>query len=150
HPTPCPLPSKGGGVERTMHDTFLFQAFVFLAASLIALPISKRLGLGSVLGYLVAGALIGPFGLKLLPAPADLQHVSEFGVVIMLFLIGLELNPQLLWRMRAMIVGLGGAQVLAAGLALSGTMMLAGLDWRQAIAAGFTLSLSSTAIVMQS
>ena len=133
-----------------MQDSFLFQAFVFLAAALISVPIAKRLGLGSVLGYLIAGAVIGPFGLKFLPAPGELQHVSEFGVVIMLFLIGLELNPSLLWRMRSAIVGLGGAQVLATGLALSAAAMAVGLDWRASLAAGFTLSLSSTAIVMQS
>ncbi|HVY86046.1 MAG TPA: monovalent cation:proton antiporter-2 (CPA2) family protein [Caulobacterales bacterium] len=131
-------------------DSFLFQAFVFLAAAIIAVPIAKRLGLGSVLGYLLAGVLIGPFGLRFLADPDALMHASEFGVVIMLFLIGLELNPALLWRMRSAIVGLGGAQVLACGGALALAGVAAGLDWRIAVAAGFTLSLSSTAIVMQS
>ncbi|MES1156231.1 MAG: monovalent cation:proton antiporter-2 (CPA2) family protein [Alphaproteobacteria bacterium] len=130
--------------------SFLFEAFIFLAAALISVPIAKRLGLGSVLGYLIAGVLIGPFGLKFLQDPEALMHASEFGVVIMLFLIGLELNPAMLWRMRSAIVGLGGAQVLAAGGALALAGMAAGLDWRVAVACGFTLSLSSTAIVMQS
>src|SRR5262245_20213158 len=128
-----------------MTDSFLFQAFVFLAAALISVPIAKRLGFGSVLGYLIAGAVIGPSGLHFLAAPASVMHVSEFGVVIMLFLIGLELNPSLLWRLRSAIVGLGGAQVLSAGAALALAAMAAGLDWRAALAAGFTLSLSSTA-----
>ncbi|HWA01016.1 MAG TPA: monovalent cation:proton antiporter-2 (CPA2) family protein [Caulobacterales bacterium] len=131
-------------------DSFLFEAFVFLAAAIVSVPIAKRLGLGSVLGYLLAGVLIGPFGLKFLGDPEALMHASEFGVVIMLFLIGLELNPAMLWRMRSAIVGLGGAQVLASGGALALAAMGAGLDWRVAVAVGFTLSLSSTAIVMQS
>ncbi|MES1201731.1 MAG: monovalent cation:proton antiporter-2 (CPA2) family protein [Pseudomonadota bacterium] len=133
-----------------MQDSFLFQAFIFLAAAIVSVPIAKRLGLGSVLGYLLAGVLIGPFGLHFLTDPEALMHASEFGVVIMLFLIGLELNPSMLWRMRSAIVGLGGAQVLACGAALALAAMAAGLDWRVAVAVGFTLSLSSTAIVMQS
>jgi glutathione-regulated potassium-efflux system ancillary protein KefC/glutathione-regulated potassium-efflux system protein KefB len=132
------------------HDSFLFQAFVFLAAALVSVPIAKRLGLGSVLGYLVAGVAIGPFGLHFLGDPESLMHASEFGVVMMLFLIGLELNPSLLWRMRTAILGLGGAQVVIAGGALSLAGMAVGLDWRVALVVGFTLSLSSTAIVLQS
>jgi glutathione-regulated potassium-efflux system ancillary protein KefC len=131
-------------------DSFLFQAFVFLAAAVISVPIAKRLGLGSVLGYLVAGAVIGPYGLRFLAEPESVMHAAEFGVVIMLFLVGLELNPSLLWRMRAAILGLGGAQVAASGGLLTLAGMAAGLDWRVALAAGFTLALSSTAIVLQS
>jgi len=131
-------------------DGFLLYAFVFLAAAIISVPIAKRLGLGSVLGYLIAGAVIGPYGFKLLGEAEGVMHVAEFGVVIMLFLIGLELEPALLWRMRGAILGLGGAQVMLSGLALAGAGMLAGYDWRVAVAGGFALALSSTAIVLQS
>lgn len=128
----------------------LVQAFVFLAAAVISVPIAKRLGLGSVLGYLIAGAVIGPFGLKLLGQPHDMMHVAEFGVVIMLFLIGLELRPVLLWRMRGAIFGLGFAQVTLTGLALALALGMAlDLPWQSALAAGLILSLSSTAIVLQ-
>jgi monovalent cation:proton antiporter-2 (CPA2) family protein len=123
---------------------------VFLVASAISVPIAKRLGLGSVLGYLIAGALIGPFGLNLLGEAESAMHAAEFGVVIMLFLIGLELEPALLWRMRGAILGLGGAQVLLSGLALAGAGMAIGFDWRVSLAAGFAFALSSTAIVLQS
>jgi glutathione-regulated potassium-efflux system ancillary protein KefC/glutathione-regulated potassium-efflux system protein KefB len=133
-----------------MDASFLLQAFVFLLAAVIAVPIAKRLGLGSVLGYLVAGAIIGPFGLALFGDPEGAMHAAEFGVVIMLFLIGLELEPQLLWRMRTAILGMGGAQVAVAGLAIGAVAVAFGLDWREALAVGFILALSSTAIVMQS
>lgn len=133
-----------------MNPEFLLQAFVFLVAAIVMVPIAKKLGLGSVLGYLVAGALIGPFGLKLFGDPEGAMHAAEFGVVIMLFLIGLELQPSLLWRMRTSIVGVGGAQVALSGLALTGVGMAFGVDWRMALAVGMTLALSSTAIVMQS
>ena len=133
-----------------MDSTILLQAFVFLLAAIVAVPIAKRFGLGSVLGYLVAGAIIGPFGLKVFGDPESVMHAAEFGVVIMLFLIGLELQPSLLWRMRTAIVGMGGAQVLATGLALGAVALAFGLDWRSALTVGLILALSSTAIVMQS
>lgn len=133
-----------------MDASFLLQAFVFLLAAIVAVPIAKRFGLGSVLGYLVAGAIIGPFGLALFGDPEGAMHAAEFGVVIMLFLIGLELEPQLLWRMRTQILGGGGAQVAATGLVIGGIALAFGLDWRQALVVGFILALSSTAIVMQS
>ncbi len=132
------------------HGLPLAEFFVFLAASVASVPIAKRLGLGSVLGYLIAGAIIGPFGLKLLADPEAVMHTAEFGVVIMLFLIGLELRPALLWTMRNSILGLGGLQVLLTGAALTAAAIAAGVDWRQATAIGFILSLSSTAIVLQS
>src|SRR5690348_144993 len=95
---------------KTMTDP-LYQAFIFLAAALAAVPIAKRIGLGSVLGYLIAGVLIGPFALRLVGhGGGDLMHFAEFGVVMMLFLIGLELRPALLWRMRGPILGLGSLQ----------------------------------------
>jgi glutathione-regulated potassium-efflux system ancillary protein KefC len=133
-----------------MDPEFLLQAFVFLLAAIIMVPVAKRLGLGSVLGYIVAGAIIGPFGLKLFGDPEGAMHAAEFGVVIMLFLIGLELQPALLWRMRTSIIGVGGAQVVATALAIGGVSLAFGLDWRVALAVGLILALSSTAIVMQS
>jgi CPA2 family monovalent cation:H+ antiporter-2/glutathione-regulated potassium-efflux system protein KefB len=133
-----------------MSSGFFFQAFVYLAAAVVAVPLAKRLGLGSVLGYLIAGAVIGPWGLALVgTGGADVMHVAEFGVVMMLFVIGLELEPALLWRLRGPILGLGGLQVGATSLvgALVGRAL--GLGWPAALAVGMTLSLSSTAIVLQ-
>lgn len=93
-------------------ETFFFQAFVYLTAAVVAVPIAKKAGLGSVLGYLLAGVVIGPFVLGFVGAEGeDVMHFAEFGVVMMLFVIGLELEPSLLWRLRAPILGLGGLQV---------------------------------------
>jgi CPA2 family monovalent cation:H+ antiporter-2 len=129
---------------------FLFQAFVYLAAAVVAVPVAQRLGLGSVLGYLLAGVAIGPFGLALLGTGGqDVMHVAEFGVVLMLFVIGLELQPALLWQLRGPIVGLGGLQVSLTSVLVSSLAVAAGLQWREALAVGMTLSLSSTAIVLQ-
>jgi monovalent cation:proton antiporter-2 (CPA2) family protein len=130
-------------------NTVLFQALVYLAASVIAVPIAKRAGLGSVLGYLIAGAAIGPFALHLVGNQADVMGFAEFGVVILLFLIGLEVRPALLWTMRAAIFGLGAAQLAAIGLALAFAAILLGLPWQQALACGAILAMSSTAIVLQ-
>ncbi|NNF04922.1 MAG: potassium transporter [Rhodothermales bacterium] len=133
-----------------MSGGFLFQAFVFLAAAVISVPIAKRFGLGSVLGYLLAGIAIGPFGLELLGQEGeDLMHFAEFGVVLMLFVIGLELEPSLLWKMRTSILGLGGLQVLITTMLVFGIALAAGLAWMQALAVGMTVALSSTAIVLQ-
>ena len=130
-------------------DTFLYQASIYLAAAVIAVPIAARLGLGSVLGYLAAGILIGPvFGL-VGTETQDLQHFAEFGVVMMLFLIGLELEPRALWAMRHKLLGLGGLQILFSTLALMGAAMAAGQPWQVSLAIGLALSLSSTAIVLQ-
>ncbi|MGR3758574.1 monovalent cation:proton antiporter-2 (CPA2) family protein [Roseobacteraceae bacterium NS-SX3] len=130
-------------------DEFLFQASIYLAAAVIAVPIAARLGLGSVLGYLAAGIVIGPV-LGLVGAEAaDLQHFAEFGVVMMLFLIGLELEPRALWAMRHNLIGLGGLQVVLSTAALMAAAMLAGETWEVALAIGLALSLSSTAIVLQ-
>ena len=129
---------------------FFFQAFVYLAAAVIAVPLAKRLGLGSVLGYLIAGMAIGPFGLGLIGEEGqDVMHFAEFGVVMMLFLIGLELQPALLWRMRGPILGMGGLQVLLSTTLIAGIGAFAGLAWNEAIAVGLILALSSTAIVLQ-
>lgn len=129
---------------------FFFQAFVYLGAAVIAVPVAKRLGLGSVLGYLLAGMAIGPFGLGLIGAEGqDVMHFAEFGVVMMLFLIGLELEPSLLWRMRAPILGLGGLQVAITTGVIGIVAMSLGFRWNAAIAIGMILALSSTAIVLQ-
>ncbi len=134
-----------------MHgDSFFFQALVYLSAAVVSVPIAKRLGLGSVLGYLIAGAIIGPSVLGLIGEEGqDVMHFAEFGVVMMLFVIGLELEPALLWRMRAAIAGLGGLQVVVTFAVIAGLALLAGLPWQAALALGMTLSLSSTAIVLQ-
>jgi CPA2 family monovalent cation:H+ antiporter-2 len=130
-------------------EGFLFQATIYLAAAVIAVPIAARLGLGSVLGYLAAGILIGPV-LGLVGAETkDLQHFAEFGVVMMLFLIGLELEPKALWDMRHKLLGLGGLQIVVSTLALMGIAMAYDQPWGVALAIGLTLSLSSTAIVLQ-
>jgi monovalent cation:proton antiporter-2 (CPA2) family protein len=125
------------------------QALVYLAAGVVSVPIAKRLGLGSVLGYLIAGAVIGPFALGLVGQQADVMRFAEFGVVILLFLIGLEVRPALLWSMRLAIFGVGGAQVVATAALACGVGVALGLDWRVALAVGFVIAMSSTAIVLQ-
>ncbi|MBP1910146.1 monovalent cation:proton antiporter-2 (CPA2) family protein [Methanolobus bombayensis] len=129
-------------------ESFLLQLFIFLAAAAIAVPIAKKLGLGSVLGYLMAGIIIGPFGLSLIADIEEVMHFTEFGVVMMLFLVGLELKPSLLWQMRTPILGMGGMQVVLSSIIISGIALMF-LPWQQAVAVGLTLSLSSTAIVLQ-
>ena len=99
-------------------ENFLTQTLVYLGAAVVSVPIAKRLGLGSVLGYLIAGVVIGPFALSLVGDQADVMKFAEFGVVILLFLIGLEVQPSMLWDMRKAIFGLGGAQVLGTALAI--------------------------------
>jgi monovalent cation:proton antiporter-2 (CPA2) family protein len=134
-----------------MHaDSLLVQALVYLAAGVVSVPIAKRLGLGSVLGYLIAGALVGPFLLNLVGQQADVMRFAEFGVVILLFLIGLEVRPALLWEMRTSIFGVGLAQLLASAVAVGGVALILGADWRVAIAGGLIMAMSSTAIVLQS
>ncbi len=130
-------------------EGFLYQASIYLAAAVIAVPIAARLGLGSVLGYLMAGILIGPaFGL-VGQETADLQHFAEFGVVMMLFLIGLELEPRALWDMRHRLLGLGGLQVAVTTLVIMGGVMAMGHQWSVSLAVGLIFALSSTAIVLQ-
>ncbi len=126
----------------------LLQATIYLTAMVIAVPLSVRLGLGSVLGYLIAGIAIGPV-LGLVGAETqDLQHYAEFGVVLMLFLIGLELDPKTLWDMRKKLLGVGGAQILLSTVAIGAAAAAMGLAWQTATAIGITLALSSTAIVL--
>ena len=112
-----------------MHaEGFFTQAFVYLLAAVIAVPVARRLGLGSVLGYLLAGVAIGPFGLGLVGQEGqDVMRFAEFGVVMMLFLVGLELEPTLLWRLRAPILGLGGLQVAGTAVAVAALSLLLGL-----------------------
>ena len=128
---------------------FLLLAFVFLIAGVVAVPIASRLGLGSVLGYLIAGIVISPFLAWLHVDVISIQHFAEFGVVMMLFLVGLELEPKLLWSMRAKLLGLGGGQVLLTTLAVMAIAMYFGLVWSVALAVGLVMALSSTAIVLQ-
>lgn len=134
-----------------MHgQSLLIQALVYLAAGVVSVPIAKRLGLGSVLGYLVAGMIVGPFVLDLVGQAEDVMRFAEFGVVILLFLIGLEVRPAVLWRMRGLIFGVGGAQLVLTALAIGGAAAAVGLPLPTALAAGLILAMSSTAIVLQS
>ncbi|MEO0819444.1 MAG: monovalent cation:proton antiporter-2 (CPA2) family protein [Pseudomonadota bacterium] len=131
-------------------DPLLVNAALFLGAAVVAVPIFKRIGLGSVLGYLAAGAVIGPFGLGFVAEAESVRHVAEFGVVLLLFVIGLELRPQRLWRLRLEIFGLGLAQVAATSALLATTLWLTSpLAWPAAIAVGAALALSSTAFAIQ-
>src|SRR5690606_3419399 len=120
-----------------------------LAAGVVAVPIFRKLGLGSVLGYLAAGVAIGPFGLALFREPEVILHVAEFGVVIFLFIIGLEMRPKRLWGMRKEIFGLGSAQVGLAGLALTGVAMAAGVSAPVAFVGAMGFVMSSTAVIVQ-
>ncbi|QYX58239.1 monovalent cation:proton antiporter-2 (CPA2) family protein [Roseovarius sp. SCSIO 43702] len=131
-------------------DSILFQATIYLVAAVIAVPIAARLGLGSVLGYLAAGIIIGPaLGLVGHENTHELQHVGEFGVVMMLFIIGLELDPRALWNMRHRLLGLGGMQILLTTVAIMGAAIWLGQVWSVALAIGLIFALSSTAIVLQ-
>lgn len=126
-------------------------ALIYLAAAIVAVPIAKRLGLGSVLGYLIAGILIGPYALGVVGDQTDVMHFAEFGVVMMLFLVGLELQPSRLWTLRHSILGLGGLQVvLSAAAIFAFCYWFFAMHWQTALAIGLMLALSSTAIVLQS
>ncbi|BED90723.1 potassium transporter [Pseudoalteromonas sp. MM1] len=126
-------------------------ALIYLAAAIVAVPIAKRVGLGSVLGYLIAGILIGPYALGIVGDQTDVMHFAEFGVVMMLFLVGLELQPARLWKLRHSILGLGGLQVvLTAAAIFAFCYWFFAMHWQTALAIGLMLALSSTAIVLQS
>jgi glutathione-regulated potassium-efflux system ancillary protein KefC len=131
-----------------MEHSLLLNALVYLAAAVVAVPFAKRLGLGAVLGYLLAGIVIGPWGLRLITEVNDILHFAEFGVVLLLFMIGLELEPKRLWQMRRPIFGWGGAQVAGVAGAIAGVAIVAGVDWKIALIAALGLSLSSTAIAL--
>jgi monovalent cation:proton antiporter-2 (CPA2) family protein len=134
-------------LDTTMY--LLQEAIIYLVAALIAVPISKRFGFGSVLGYLVAGIIIGPSAIGLIKDPQHILHFAELGVVFLLFIIGLELQPSRLWVLRKMVFGLGSAQVLISAGVLAALGTAFGLDLTGAIVVGFVLSLSSTAFVLQ-
>ena len=129
--------------------SYFIQAFIYLCAAVIAVPLAKRFGLGSVLGYLIAGVVIGPVVGLVGEETATLQHFAEFGVVMMLFLVGLELEPQVLWSMRTRLLGLGGLQVGVTVLLVLLIMLMIDQDWRIGLTTGLILALSSTAIVLQ-
>ena len=131
-----------------MEHSVLTVAMVYLAAAVIAVPIARALGLGAVLGYLLAGIAIGPWGLGLISEVDTILHFSEFGVVLLLFVIGLELEPQRLWSLRRSIFGWGLAQVGGVAAVLFGAAWLAGVSWQVALIAALGLSLSSTAIAL--
>ena len=128
------------------HSSWLTGTLVYLAAAVIAVPLAKFLGLGSIIGYLAAGILIGPWGLKFVTNPQDMLHFSEFGVVLMLFLVGLELEPKRLWSLRKPIFGWGSVQLFGSAALMVGVGVLAGMDWRIALVAALGLAMSSTAI----
>ncbi|MEE3100947.1 MAG: monovalent cation:proton antiporter-2 (CPA2) family protein, partial [Pseudomonadota bacterium] len=128
---------------------FLETAAVFLGAAVVAVPVFNRLGLGSVIGYLAAGAAIGPFGLRLVGEVETVVAFAEFGVVLLLFVIGLELRPARLWRLRVEIFGLGLAQVLLTAAAFFPLLDALGFEWRSALVVGSALALSSTAFAVQ-
>ncbi|MEM6637127.1 MAG: cation:proton antiporter [Pseudomonadota bacterium] len=131
-------------------DSFLLLTSLFLVAGVIAVPIATRLGLGSVLGYLIAGIALSPALIALNVDVVSLQHFAEFGVVMMLFLVGLELEPKTLWSMKTRLLGLGGLQIAGTSAAVMAFSMLAfGMAWQTGLAVGFVLALSSTAIVVQ-
>ncbi|OAT22256.1 KefC family glutathione-regulated potassium-efflux system protein [Buttiauxella gaviniae ATCC 51604] len=127
----------------------MIQALIYLGSAAIIVPIAVRLGLGSVLGYLIAGCIIGPWGLRLVTDAETILHFAEIGVVLMLFVIGLELDPRRLWTLRASVFGGGALQMVACGLLLGLFCMFLGLRWQVAVLIGLTLALSSTAIAMQ-
>ncbi len=129
-------------------SNWLQNSLVFLGAAVVAVPLARLLGLSSVIGYLAAGILIGPGVLKLVSDPTDILHFAEFGVVLMLFLVGLELEPKRLWALRRPIFGWGSVQLLGSTLLIAAVALAAGLDWRLALVAGLALSQSSTAIAL--
>ena len=128
---------------------WLINSLIYLGAAVFAVPLSKALGLGSIIGYLAAGIAIGPWGLGLVTEVEDILHFAEFGVVLMLFLVGLELQPRRLWQMRRPIFGWGSAQVLACAALLFTVGWGAGVPWRIALVAALGLALSSTAVALQ-
>jgi len=122
-----------------MHQILLNIA-IYLAAAIIVVTLSKRIGFGSVLGYLVAGTLLGPYVLGFVGDPESILHFAEFGVVIMLFLIGLELKPHKLWSLRRAILCIGGAQVVLTAALLTGVLVALGVAWRESLLIGLALA----------
>ena len=128
---------------------WLTNSLIYLSAAVLVVPLSKALGLGSIIGYLVAGIAIGPWGLGLVSSVEDVLHFAEFGVVLMLFLVGLELEPKRLWNLRRPIFGWGAAQVLSCAAVLFAVGCAVGAEWRVSLVAALGLALSSTAIALQ-
>lgn len=128
---------------------YIIDILILLTAAIIAVPLFQRLGLGAVLGFLVAGALVGPWGLGFIVAVDEIRHLAEFGVVFLLFIIGIELKPSRLWIMRRSVFGLGTAQVLTTGTVITLAALTLGLSTRSALVVGFGLALSSTAFGLQ-
>lgn len=129
--------------------TYLTEAIVFLGAAVVAVPIAKRLGVGSIIGYLIAGMIIGPFGLSFIKTTDAIVPIAELGVVLLLFVLGLELKPERLWRMKSDIFGLGSSQIVLTGFVLTGIFLLFGLPQSIAVIGGFGMALSSTAFAVQ-
>ncbi|MGJ8656816.1 MAG: cation:proton antiporter domain-containing protein [Akkermansiaceae bacterium] len=133
-----------------MNEQLFFNGFIYLLAAALAAPLGRRFGVGAVLGYLFIGAIVGPASLGWVGEnQEEVMHFAEFGVVLMLFVIGLEINLSRLWKMRGPILGLGGLQVGLTTLVLAAAALLLNINWQEALAMGMILSLSSTAIVMQ-
>jgi glutathione-regulated potassium-efflux system ancillary protein KefC len=130
-------------------QTTLFEIFVFLAAACVVVPLASRFKLGAVIGYLLAGIIIGPFALGFITDTEKVMHFAEFGVVMMLFVIGLELEPAVLWRLRKSIVGLGGLQMTLTIAAFTMIGIMLGYSWQMSVAVSMALALSSTALVLQ-
>jgi len=126
-----------------------FTIFAYLAAAVFAVILSRRLGLGSVVGYIAAGILVGPILHVADGGSGYLEQFSEFGIVMMLFLIGLEIDPQMVWRLRGKLIGLGGLQVVLTLALVCAVAVLCGLTWQQGALFGCVAALSSTAIVLQ-
>src|SRR5512135_3091235 len=126
--------------------SWLQTSLVYLGAAVLAVPLARLLGLGSIIGYLAAGIAIGPWGLRFVTDAQAMLHFAEFGVVLMLFLVGLELEPRRLWSLRRPIFGWGSVQLIGSAALLLGVAVLAGVDWRLALVAGLGLAMSSTAI----
>ncbi len=132
-------------------SNFLADAVVYLAAAVVCVPVAKRLGMGSVLGYLLAGIIIGPYALGFIGEEGkDIMHFAEFGVVMMLFLVGLELEPAAFWRMRKQVLGMGSLQVGITAALVASIALLIGFTWQAGVAVGLALAMSSTAIALQS
>ncbi|MEE4235248.1 MAG: cation:proton antiporter, partial [Anderseniella sp.] len=136
-------------MSSTLGNISLFQVAVLLASAAFIAPLAKHLRIGAVLGYLFAGVLIGPYVLRIFTDADKMLHVAEFGVVLLLFLIGLELRPQRLFAMRRSVIGAGGTQVAITAVILFAMMVAAQFNWRYALFTGLALSLSSTAMVLQ-
>src|SRR5690606_398310 len=124
--------------------------FVLLAATVVLVPLARLAGLGTILGYLAAGVLVGPYGLKLVSDSEAVRDVAEFGIVMMLFLIGLEVDARELWRLRDRVLGLGLTQLAGTSVVIAGLFWLIGFSWPAAIIVGLAMAMSSTAIAMQS